>query len=81
MANKDRLELRSAFQVHESRLEQRYCNSIDRRDSWKFPSEDEWKLSDIVYTIGVEVGYAKGFVHATALLFTAMLAAAVWTSL
>jgi hypothetical protein len=69
MAANDRLELRRAFQVR------------DYGDEQAFPSEDEWKLSDVVYTIGVEVGYAKGFVHATTLLFTAMLAAAVWASM
>jgi hypothetical protein len=47
----------------------------------RFPSEDDWKLFDMVYPIGAETGYAKGFVHATTLIFTAMLAAAAWQAL
>jgi hypothetical protein len=78
MATHNRLELRRAFEAQDSGDEHPLCHSAPLK---VFPSEDEWKVYDIAYAIGIEVGYAKGFVHATGLLFTAMLAAAVLASL
>jgi hypothetical protein len=79
MANNYRLEFQRALDACDYDGALRFGNSIKRSSLAEFPNEDEWKLSDIAYTIGVEVGYAKGFVHATALIFVAMLAAAIWS--
>jgi hypothetical protein len=46
-----------------------------------FPSVDEWKILDVAYANGVQVGYARGFVHGTATLLVMILAAVVWLSL
>jgi hypothetical protein len=81
MATYYRSELQRAVQVDSFGNKQQLHHSIRRVLPTTFPSEEEWKVSDITYDIGVRVGYAKGFVHATTLLFVAVLVAAVLASL
>jgi hypothetical protein len=79
MATNYRVQLRRAFRACDG--DQRPLGTSSRTGGLEGPSEDDWKLLEIMYSIGLNVGYARGFVHATALLFVAMLAAVVWTSL
>ena len=79
MAANYRLELRRAFQACDSGNQQPF-GTITRSDYTDEPSDDDWKLLEIMYSLGVDVGYARGFVHATALLVVAILAAVVWAS-
>jgi hypothetical protein len=80
MAANYRLELHRAFEACDRGKSQR-LDSLTRTGFPGDPIEDDWKLLEIMYSFGVNAGYAKGFVHATALVLVAILAAAVWTSL
>jgi hypothetical protein len=75
-----RLELRRAFQASDGGDQQPFGNATSLGLT-EDPSDDDRILLEIMYSLGVNVGYARGFVHATALLLVAMLAAVVWASL
>ena len=79
MAANYRLELRRAFQACDGGDEQPFGTATRPRLT-EGPSDDDFVLLEIMYTFGVNVGYARGFVHATALLLVAMFAVVVWSS-